>query len=107
MERNTEQLRTQLNADESPDKENYGEANMIINESIPETPFRLVGNSAERKYFITWGKYKVTTDKDSMTEALMEVENQTWELICNVMAAMVEMMTEVNNRKQDAEKLKS
>lgn len=66
------------------------------------TPFNIV--EREGKHFIVFGKYKISTDRDTHEECEDMVYNRDYELLLNLMLAAVNTMAEkaeqIENEKQ-------
>lgn len=81
-----ELLNTQLNADETLNKDS-GE--LIHREKIENTPFYLVGTE-EKGYFLTMGKYKLTENQPTKQQALNDLTNERWNIVMRMSAIIHE-----------------
>ena len=78
-------LKTQSGDENIPDL-NKGQE-LIEREKIHNSPFELIGNQ-EIGYWIALGAFRIS-EKGSKAEKLREVENKDWDLIINVLCAIM------------------
>jgi hypothetical protein len=79
---------TQQNGEEVQNKQNSHSEQIITNEPIPNTPFRLIGT--QYNYSIAIGMHRLTEPKESKEKALNELETQMWNIIGNMIVAVEE-----------------
>lgn len=77
----------QSNAEENHNKENSSNEQLVTNEPIEETPFRLIGVNGY--YFIAYGQSKVTINYKTREEALEKVYGKDWGLILSTVIIMM------------------
>lgn len=89
------------NAEEGPIKGSYSvEDEIITNEAIDKTPFRVVG-SKKQGFSITMGKYRLTEPKKTWIECVDTLNTEQWIVIANMIALMfVEMRKEEEEEKK-------
>lgn len=78
-------LKNQSGMEDIPDLEASQE--LIEREKIHNSPFELIGNK-EVGYWIALGAFRIS-EKGSKAEKLQEVENKEWDLIINVLCAIM------------------
>lgn len=88
-----ELLNTQLSEEKNLNNSNYSEE-IIKREPIHGTPFHLI--SSENKYFIAFGRYRISEIKNSEDEALLELDmnNQGWNTVTNLIILIIETSKE-------------
>lgn len=103
-----ELLKSQMNAGENQNKENYSEEDteLIKREAIPNTPFFVVGND-EKGYIITLGKFKLTENEETKTAAIDKLITDQWNIIFRMVTTLHEtiMMKIGEELLQEQEKL--
>lgn len=65
------------------------ENEIITNEAIQGTPFRIVGNPSQG-YCITIGTYKLTEPTETINEAKDQLHLQEWNIIANMIVIILE-----------------
>lgn len=65
------------------------EQELLVNEAIEETPFRLIGNN-KQGYAIAIGLHRLTEPKKTKEAALEVLKNVQWNLIANMIVAITE-----------------
>jgi hypothetical protein len=78
-------LKTQSGDENIPDLDKGQE--LIEREKIYNSPFELIGNQ-EIGYWIALGAFRIS-EKGTKSEKLREVENKDWDLIINVLCAIM------------------
>lgn len=85
-------MNTQKNANEIP-KES---SSLIFNEKIENTPFHITG--INEKYFITFAHYRLTTDHDTIIEALQSLEDNKWNIIMYLIGIIIDIKEKEQKR---------
>lgn len=96
-----ELLASQTNA-ENPDNSTSSE-HLIEKEQIPKTPFWVVGNK-EKGYFLTYGKWKITDNFQSMEEAKTALHEEQWHIM-TILAGIIADELLQKTRKQEMNKI--
>lgn len=66
---------------------------LVTNEEIEGTPFRLVGNK-EKGYFIAFGKYKLTETEETKTAATNKLTTNQWDVLTALITSCIEATEE-------------
>lgn len=72
------------------------------NELLPNTPFRIVGNT-EHGYALTIGEYRLTQPTKTALESIQKLDTHQWEIIANMILVLIEKwhkMTPLDPRDQ-------
>lgn len=69
-----------------------------LNEEIPYTPFRVVGNK-EKGYFIALGLHRLTEYQKTQEQAIQLLDNNMWLIIANMMVTIIQQNEELNKQK--------
>lgn len=81
----------------------YNVGEPLINEEVPGTPFRLVGDK-EHGYALTLGKNRLTEPRKNKDEIINELMYVDWNLIANMIVTVIKAydeMEEGNIKKLD------
>lgn len=73
---------------------------LISNEPIKGTPFRMVGNEFNG-YFIGLKNYKITDTYDTKEEALERLEAEKWEVIARIITIMYAVIKEEEDKQKE------
>lgn len=90
-----ELLNIQQHTEETQEHKENSSTELIHREQIEDTPFYIIGNE-EKGYFISFGKYKLTEEIQSLhTQTLQEqfksiLHHQQWNIILNLLAVFTE-----------------
>lgn len=88
---NTEQNVTKDTSTQNAREENNNELNseqIIEREEVEDTPFMIV--KQDEKWFVTLGKYRLTSALDSKEKAREEANKKGWTQIMQVVGIMIE-----------------
>lgn len=81
----------------SPTVNNLSSTNPPVARRIQNTPFTLVGND-ELGYFIGYGHAQITPTYKTKKETLNKLNNNHWEIICNMMTYTVEHWHDIKEK---------
>ena len=96
-----ELLATQLNVQKTPNEKS---TSTIMNETIDETPFRMVGNH-EKGFFIAMGNYRLTEPTPSILEAFNKLDYEKWHIIIRVIDSILHAQANGEQAKMTEEQL--
>lgn len=59
---------------------------------VDETPFLVIWDDVNKKAFGTFGKYKITEEKDNVEKVIEELQKVTWDKLITIIALVYDMM---------------
>lgn len=65
------------------EEEPHDERQLINQQDVPGTPFRVTGHPA-KGYWITIGPYRITEMKPTKSEAVKDLETEKWNIIARL-----------------------
>ena len=92
-----EQSQPLYNADQ-PNNSTYSNETQI-NEAIPNTPFRIIGN--HQGWFIAMGNNRLTNTFKNRQQAERELKTNPWELTVNIIVTILAHIKEMEKTNQD------
>lgn len=78
------------------------EEKLITNDPIPNTPFRLIGNT-QQGYAIGIGNYRLTEPKPTEEEAIEELVLNRWNITANMIVAITETYRKLIKQEENAQ----
>lgn len=101
---NTQTLKEQFGNAKETHKENYSKEELISYHEIEKTPFTIVNDKENKRFFGVVAEHRITEFYDTFEECEKDVLEMTWDRITQVILILVEKQNRVlefiNNQKE-------